>query len=232
MKRICEKLVSFVIALVVTLNILPASASAAALDIPSTVTITKYSAKDKSDITGTSFNKQWFTTINGKITNLKSSDESIVKPSKSVTTGGGSTITQLYLIAKKAGEANVSFKYKGTTYTTTVTVKKYTNPISSFKIGSVSVSASKFKTRASVTLKYSKFSGKKSKIKVVLKDGWTIGEEPYENYLYYGRAGWLKFEFLKNGKKVTIKGGPGFAIEIPVINDTTGQKESVVITLK
>jgi len=229
MRKIFRQLCTWMLIFVMVFSIMPIQALADDISVPSTVTITRYSAKDRNAKTGATFNKQYFTYVPGKITNLKSNKTSVVKVSKTENTYSGTTSTSIYLTAKKAGTATVSFKYNGKTYKTKVTVKKYTNPVSSITIGSTKLSSSKFSSKSAVTLSYSKYAGKKVKVKATLKSGWKVSEEGWSGYIEYLQNGWMKSEMLKNGKSLTISGGSGFFIRIPAYNSSTGQQENIYI---
>ena len=82
------------------------------------------------------------------------------------------------LRAKKAGSANISFKIGSKKYTSKVTVKAYTNPISSLTVtgvknGSSSNLAGKFKNKNYSSLKLSK-NVKKATVTCKAASGWKI----------------------------------------------------------
>lgn len=220
---------------------LPVQAASIKLDVPSELTLTLYpSSKDVYGLGTTSLNKQYLTYSTNAVSSMKSSNSKVVTISKTDTVGAsGATI---YLTAKKAGTATVSFKSGGKTYKIKVTVAKYKNPVSSITIGSTKIAKGKFKNAATYSVKYSKFANKKVKVTVELKKGWSIKETEKAKfssdgevtlvtgtYLEYARSTWQKSDLFKNGKKVTVKGGVGFCIYATAVNNSTGQEEIITV---
>ena len=74
-----------------------------------------------------------------KFIDFKSSNKSVI----AVTYYKGDK-TSVQITFKKAGKANVTFKYNGKKYKMNFVIVKYTNPVKTFKVGSVNY-ASKFK---------------------------------------------------------------------------------------
>ncbi len=77
---------------------------------------------------------------------------------------------------KKAGKSDISFKVGNKTYKSTVTVKKYDNPIQTLKITGVKKGkniASTFQKSANASDSY-KMSGKSNVVKITPKKGWKI----------------------------------------------------------
>ena len=203
-------------------------------ELPESVTLVAYPEHDY----------QFFERVSTKASDLKTSNKSVVsiKQAKQKDTYLGKYCYYLYLKAQKPGTATVSVKLKGKTYTTKVIVKKYVNPVKSVKIGSTSVSGSKFNSSSVVNLSYGKFAGTKLKTTVVLKKGWKL-----DKYYYYDKkqqcAVWLPgFEYFQkgdlegrttiNGHKISVKGGKGFEILIPATNEKSGITEYVSVILK
>ena len=203
-----------------------------ARELPETVTLVAYPEQDY----------QFFNRISTKASELKTSNKSVVsiKQIKQKDTSFGKYY--LYLKAKKPGTAVVSVKLKGKTYKTKVIVKKYVNPVQSVKIGSTSVSGSKFNSASVVNLSYGKFANKKVKTTVVLKKGWKLDDYYYWDSKQQKGSMFPGFEYFPkgeqegrtviNGHKITVKGGRGFEILIPVINEKSGLMEYVSLMLK
>lgn len=78
-----------------------------------------------------------------------------------------------FMKAKKTGSAVVSYKKGKDTYKQKVTVKKYVNPLSSFKIGSMNLT-SRFNKKSHYVLSYDKYKNKELKLQIKGKDRWNI----------------------------------------------------------
>ncbi|MCD7744599.1 MAG: hypothetical protein LUI13_04820 [Lachnospiraceae bacterium] len=237
MKRMWKRIISLMMVFLMLQSVIPAQAASTKLDVPSELTMTLYSSKKDVQWYGGSLNKQYLVYSPNSIKNMKSSNSKVVKISKSGTS--------VYLTAKKAGTATVSFKTGGRTYKIKVTVVKYQNPVSSVAIGSTTIAGSKFDKAATTNVKYSKFANKKVKVMFTLAEGWSVKESEHTNvksngdvsvstgaYLEYARKGWAKSDSFKNGKKVSVKGGAGFFIICTAVNDSTGQEETITINFK
>lgn len=240
MKKTWKKLLSFMLVLIMLFGAIPVEAASSKLtDVPKAASFTLYASKD----TGFGGNKKnvayLYSIPSSKVSNIKSSKKTVATVTKKTFYGS----TFLYLNLKKAGKTNISFKYKSKTYNIAVTVQKYKNPIASVKIGKTTLASSKFKNTSSHTLKYSKYANKKQQIKITLAKGWKL--ETFETFdlktedlkkvsgFYYSQKGWAKTsDIMSNKSSVTIKGGKGYTITIPVVNSKTGQKEQVDILFK
>lgn len=203
-----------------------------ARELPETVTLVAYPEQDY----------QFFNRISTKASELKTSNKSVVsiKQIKQKDTSLGKYY--LYLKAKKPGTAVVSVKLKGKTYKTKVIVKKYVNPVQSVKIGSTSVSGSKFNSASVVNLSYGKFANKKVKTTVVLKKGWKLDDYYYwdskqpkgsmlPGFEYFSK-GEQEGRTVINGHKIPVKGGKGFEILITAVNEKSGMTEYVSLVFK
>lgn len=203
-----------------------------ARELPETVTLVAYPEQDY----------QFFNRISTKASELKTSNKSVVsiKQIKQKDTSFGKYY--LYLKAKKPGTAVVSVKLKGKTYKTKVIVKKYVNPVQSVKIGSTSVSGSKFNSASVVNLSYGKFANKKVKTTVVLKKGWKLDDYYYWDSKQQKGSMLPGFEYFSkgeqegrtviNGHKIPVKGGKGFEILITAVNEKSGMTEYVSLVFK
>ena len=78
----------------------------------------------------------------------------------------------IYFAPKCAGKTVITTKVGNKTFKTNVTVYKYANPISSIKIGSTTISGSKFAKTDKIYLSYDKYAGKNINIKFNTKKGW------------------------------------------------------------
>lgn len=125
------------------------------------------------------------------LTSIKSSNKNVFEPvtlyrsENSDTTyyiGGSkkesysSVWSDINIEAKKPGTANLSFKVGSKTYTSKITVKKYTNPLKSLTITGINSNkniASKFKsqTYSDISLKS---NGKKGSVKVTPNTNWKV----------------------------------------------------------
>lgn len=83
------------------------------------------------------------------------------------------SFSSYFMKAKKTGTAIVSYKCGKNIYKQKVTVKKYVNPLSSFKIGSMNLT-SRFNKKAHYVLSYDKYKNKELKLQIKGKDGWDI----------------------------------------------------------
>lgn len=205
------------------------SAWAVTTDIPKSVTVIAYPEHEY----------QFFARSDVKASSLKSSDRSVVSIKQEKGEYG---LYYFYLKAQKPGSASVSVKIGGKTYKTKVTVTKYVNPVKSVKIGSTSVSGSKFNSSSTVYLSYGKFANKKVKTTVDLKKGWELESfymfddasnkgvsVPGFEYFPKGKS---EGTAVKNGGRVPVKGGKGFEILISAINQKSGVKEYLYVTFK
>lgn len=130
-----------------------------------------------------------------------------------------------FMNAKKTGTTVISFKDANNTYKEKVTVKKYVNPFSTLKIGSLNLT-SKFKTNASYTLSYNKYKNKNLKLQVKAKNGWTV-----EGNRYITSSRPMDRNWIENGKtfKVTKRNS---SLVIYTYNQKTKQSEQCLILFK
>ena len=161
-----------------------------------------------------------------KVTDIKTSNKSVVTVSSKVGAKALSANSRrfIYVTAKKAGTATVSYKANGTTYKVKVTVKKYTSPFSSLKLGSSNIT-SKFQKSSVYTLPYAKYANKNVRLSFKGKSGWTVSAD------YLDKAGKFQSEILKNNKtfKVTKKNS---MLLLSAVNNKTGQSETAVVIFK
>lgn len=131
-----------------------------------------------------------------------------------------------FIKVKKPGISFASYKVGGITYKNKVTVKKYVNPFSTLKIGSLNLT-SKFNKAANYTLSYDKYKNKMLKLQIKRKKGWVSHgifylEDPKVDP--YG----TNIEEEKSFK-VTKR---NTALRVCVINSKTTQLEDILIFFK
>ena len=89
-----------------------------------------------------------------------------------ITTENLGFMKLIHFAPKCAGKTVITTKVGNKTFKTNVTVYKYANPISSIKIGSTTISGSKFAKTDKIYLSYDKYAGKNINIKFNTKKGW------------------------------------------------------------
>ena len=235
MKKVTKKLLSLLLTfgmIISMFSMTSATVWAANANVPKSMTLVAY----KKPVT------EFLTLLPAKATSLKSSNTSVVSVKQSKFNFGTQPSYSVSLTPKKAGTATVSLKYKGKTYKTKVTVKKYVNPVKSVSLGNTVISGSKFKSASEISLSYAKFAGKNLKTKVQLAKGWQLEKlfiyngnpangsiKPAIEYL---QKGWARTESVANGSKIPVAGGKGFKIMFTATNTKTGVSEPITITLK
>lgn len=229
-KKLLSLLVTF--SMIISMFVMTSVTASAAENVPKTVTLVAYPKAEP----------EFLTSLSSKASSLKTSKASVVSVKQTKNTYGSRVRYTISLVPKKAGTATVSLKCKGKTYKTRVTVKKYTNPIKSVKIGTTSVSASKFNSSATTSLSYARFAGKNVKTTVFLKSGWKLqklfiykgnpSNGSTKPAVTYAQKGWRRSEPVANGGKIPVKGGKGFKIMFTAINTTSGVSENFTIELK
>ncbi|MCF0132297.1 MAG: hypothetical protein HUJ72_00370 [Blautia sp.] len=149
----------------------------------------------------------------------------------------------LIFYPKKVGKTTLKVVVGNKTYKSNITVKKYKNPVSSFKIGNQTVSGKKFDKNSLCKLDYSKFKNKKVSLKFKLKKDWVLctadGKTSCMNYnsekttplAEYVQAGWMSTRSMFKGDSVKVQGGKGFFFEVCVKNKNTSQIEKLRIQL-
>ena len=78
----------------------------------------------------------------------------------------------IHFVPKRAGKTVVTTKVGKKTFKTNVTVYKYTDPISSVKVGDTTISGSKFAKTDRIYLDYDKYAGKTINLKFNTKKDW------------------------------------------------------------
>ena len=103
--------------------------------------------------------------MDNKVTKVKSSKKSVFTAKGFNNEYGG----YIFLYLKKSGQATLSYKYKGETHKVTVDIRNYSNPLSTFKVGSVDV-LSRFNKKSEASVKLDSAG----KLKLKAKSGWKI----------------------------------------------------------
>ncbi len=124
---------------------------------------------------------------------------------------------------KKAGKATITCTVKGVKLKTTFTVKKYTNPVSSIKIGSKKYT-SKFAKNDYIYI--SKKVSKKA-LNIKAKKGWTIKSVS----VYNGKSKHYDVNKSSFSKKITLN--KKYAdVFVTMYQKSTGLTESLMVTYR
>ena len=129
----------------------------------------------------------------------------------------------IWATPQKAGTTTIT----GETYKCTFTVYKYVNPVSSAKVGKLTIKGTAFKKNAIYNLRYSKYKNKSIAFKFNLKKGWKL-----RGGIAYARSNWGATKMSPNGSKIKVAGGSGFLAVAHVENIKTGQMERIHIYFK
>lgn len=147
-----------------------------------------------------------------EIKNLKSSDKSVTLEKQDG-----------YIVAyykNKAVKATITCTVKNVKLKTTLTVKKYSNPLKTLKIGSKNYT-SKFNKTDEFELKS---AVKNQKLSVQLNKGWKITLVS----IYNNKSKYYNVDGNKFSKKVSL--GKGYSsVYITCENEKTGVEESIVL---
>ena len=152
-----------------------------------------------------------------KPTNIKSSNAAVATAKAVKFQAAAGSVYHLRVTLKKAGTTKLTFKHNGKSYAVKYVVKSYTNPLSTFKVGSKDY-ASYFNpkklgkgcdTSSTSSVAVEGFSGKAS---VKAKSGWKI------NYMSM-HSNVIAMGGFKNGDKLDNMG----QLDISLTNKKTGQ---------
>lgn len=124
---------------------------------------------------------------------------------------------------KKAGKATITCTVKGVKLKTTFTVKKYTNPVSSIKIGSKNYTSSFAKN----TYTYTSKKVSKKTLSVKAKKGWTIKSVS----VYNGGSKYYNVNKSSYSKKITLSKKYSDVIVV-MYQKSTGLTESLMVTYR
>ena len=133
----------------------------------------------------------------------------------------------IWATPQKAGTTTITVKTERETYKCTFTVYKYVNPVSSAKVGKLTIKGTAFKKNAIYNLRYSKYKNKSIAFKFNLKKGWKL-----RGGISYARSNWGVAKMLPNGSKIKVAGGSGFLAVALAENIKTGQRERIHIYFK
>lgn len=223
MKKVLKQFLTLSLILIMILSAVPVQAAAPEY-FSSQKTVTLYTGKTakNSKIKGvfTNFYLGQFDKKGSKVSSVSISNPSIASAT--------STEGAVYVSPKKLGKAVVTAKSGTKVRKCNLTVRKYTNPVESIKVGNTTISGKYFNTEAYRVMAFSKFANKKAKVTFNLKDGWHVKDKG----MYYFEKTWLWSEDVDNGSVVPIKGDGDFKIFADVVNEKTGQQETVLLWLK
>ena len=133
----------------------------------------------------------------------------------------------IWATPQKAGTTTITVKTERETYKCTFTVYKYVNPVSSAKVGKLTIKGTAFKKNAIYNLRYSKYKNKSIAFKFNLKKGWKL-----RGGISYARSNWGVAKMSPNGSKIKVAGGSGFLAVALAENIKTGQRERIHIYFK
>lgn len=163
-------------------------------------------------------------TKKSQIKKLKSSNPSVAKVSAE-----HGFINVSY--GKKAGKAKITCTVKGKKLSTYFTVKKYSNPLSTFKIGSKSF-LSKYKKDNNYQYTLS-FKSKTLKLKA--KKGWkirTVYINNGGNIYNTSTSRWYEVNKTSFSKKITLKNNPSTRIQVSLYNNKMNANETITLKWK
>lgn len=222
MKKMCKKAIAFTLAVIMvftTVLLLPQGTEEVQA-ASQKVYINPYSAKVVTYKPGDGVSK--YSTVisimgctkSSEIKNLKSSSKAV-----KVSAQNGYIRAEF---GNKAGKATITCTVKGVKLKTALTVKKYTNPCSSLKLGKTNFT-SKF-SRTDVYRQTKTF--KNQTLSVKMKSGWKITKvSVYNNGSYKGYT----VNSSKFSKKITLNKTSG-AVYIYCTNSKTGVSECLILS--
>lgn len=195
MKRIMKKLMAFTLAMVIALTtVLCVAPNTMQVQAASSVyfifqdNVVTYKPGDKCTEYGLGI------AIMGcekksQIKNLKSSNKAV-----KVEASDGCIVARY---GNKAVKTNITCTVKGVKLKTTLTIKKYTNPVSMFKIDKTNITSKFNKTNSYVQKK----TFKKKKVSVQMKKGWRITSVSVYNN---GKTKWYDVNGSKFSKTISL----------------------------
>ena len=155
-----------------------------------------------------------------KITNIKSSNTAVATPFTEESGG----VTNLKVYPHKAGTAIISCRVNGKTYKTKFIARKYVCPLTYIKLGSATMTSSKFKKTDEIHLSYRKYAKKNQKISVKPAKGWKIKG-------IYCSNGTKYMTEVKNNSSYFINTENDWYMYVRFINPATQQEEDIDIYL-
>ena len=243
-----KRLTAYIFSLIVILSVLPSIPAKAAPTYQQEVTMVMYeknqiaqlyiddlAASETITADDVTSSKSSVASIYS-ITREEQESETEVVENDEVVDDSNTYSTTISIKLKKKGTTVISFKVGNETYSTTVKVVKYTNPIKTLKITGVKSGkniASKTKTKNYVNFKGVKKSG--SKLTITPKSGWTVEKISF-SCSDTGETRTKKNYAKKNGVKTaltvsnlslgTLKKDYTYLIDITFVN-TKGVRETV-----
>lgn len=219
MKSMMKKAASLLLAVLILITALPVMAKASDTDIsisPKT-TLTLHTAKTlkRKQNYRKDYAVGWVGNHKAKATSSKPKIATV-----KITDGF------VMVTPKKAGKTTLTITVDKKKYTCKLTVSKYTNPISSVKIGKTTIAGKKFNKQAYATLKYSKFAKKNTAVKFKLKKGWKI------TGIYYAQKNWEDAPEITAKKSALVQGGAGFCFFCSAYNSKLGKGEWITVVLQ
>lgn len=222
MKKMCKRAIAFTLALLMVLTtalLLPQN-TAEVQAASQKVYINPYSAKVVTYKTGDGISK--YSTVISIMGCTKASE---IKKLKSSSKAVKVSAQNGYIRAEfgdKAAKATITCTVKGVKLKTTLTVKKYTNPCSSLKLGKTNFT-SKF-SKTDIYRQTKAFKNQTLSIKA--KSGWKISKvSVYNNGSYKGYT----VNSSKFSKKINLNGNYS-TVYVYCTNTKTGISECLILT--
>lgn len=140
---------------------------------------------------------------NGKVTDVKSSNQSVAAIKYSKVVLNGKTKHSVKITKKKTGTTTLSFKAAGKKFSCKLTVYQYKPAFKSLKFGSKDLTARAKKANDDIISVNGK---KKVTVSGRLNSGWKSLK------FYYWKAGSSSLKEIKNGSSVTVKDGDSIIV--------------------
>ena len=222
MKKILKKILTISLIFIMILSAVPVQARMPEY-FGGKKTVTLYTGKTiKNNLTKKFFKSSFigfFRGADGKLTFINSSNPLVADASFDYSL--------INVTPKKTGKTVITAKDGNKTRKCNLTVKKYTNPVVSVKIGNSTISGKHFNKEAYRVIPYSKFAKKKVKVTFNLKKGWHVIKQGVS----YIEKSWYKSQDVDNGSIIPIN-SRDFVICADVVNEKTGQQERILLLLK
>ena len=222
MKKILKQILTFSLIFIMVLSAVPVQAGVPEY-FGGKKTVTLYTGRTvKNPAVNYFFTNPWigfFEKAGENVTSIRSSNPSVAEASFDYSS--------INVTPKKAGKTVITAKGGNKIRKCNLTVRKYTNPVVSVKIGNTSISGKRFDKEAYRVIPYSKFAKKKVKVTFNLKKGWYMKKQG----LSYMEKSWFKSEDVDNGSTIPIN-GRDFKICVDVVNEKTGQQERILLWFK
>lgn len=219
MKKILKKAVAFllVLSMIFTVELL-APQRAEEVQAASKVYINPYSAKTVTYKPGNT-SQSYFTTISIVGCEKQSEIKKLESSSKYVKVEPRDGYICAYF-TDKACKATITCKVKGVNLKTTLTVKKYTNPCKSIKVGGTNLTSKYNKT----TYYYHTKAIKKKQLAITMNKGWKI-----TSVSVYNKGNTTRYSVnnaTKFNKKISLTSTSSYVM-VHCKNDKTGVTETL-----